>query len=121
MRTAGESASIAPLSQWVRIDDVIAVSGQVGFRPGTTEVVGDGIEEQTRQTLENVLRVLSEGGASEEDILKVGVYLADPGDFAAMNRVYEQFFTSPRPARTTVAVGLQPGIKIEIDALAVLT
>jgi 2-iminobutanoate/2-iminopropanoate deaminase len=93
------------------------VSGQGPLRDG--RVVEGTIEEQTRLTLENVGVVLRNAGASFDDVVRVGVYLADLDDFAAMNAVYEQFFTQPRPARTTVGAALL-GIKVEIDCIAVL-
>ncbi len=99
------------------------VSGQGPLRDGA--VVAGTIEEETRLTLENVAAVLAAAGATPADVVRVGVYLQDLDDFAAMNAVYEQFFRSrsgegvPLPARTTIGAGLL-GIKVEIDCVAVL-
>jgi 2-iminobutanoate/2-iminopropanoate deaminase len=93
------------------------VSGQGPLREGV--VVEGTIEEQTRLTLANVGTVLRNAGASFADVARVGVYLADLDDFAAMNAVYQEHFDEPRPARTTIGAALI-GIKVEIDCVAFL-
>jgi 2-iminobutanoate/2-iminopropanoate deaminase len=93
----------------------IFVSGQGPLRDG--KVVEGTIEEQTRLTLENLQAVLAEAGAGLADVVRVGVFLADLADFAAMNGVYAEAFPAPLPARTTVGAALQ-GIKVEIDCVA---
>ena len=95
----------------------VYVSGQGPIRDG--EVVAGTIEEQTRLVIENLGAVLAEAGASYADVVRCGVFLADLDDFAAMNAVYASFFDDPLPARTTVGAHL-PGIKVEIDCVAVL-
>lgn len=107
-----------PYSQHARIGSIVAAAGQVGFLPDGTLL--DGVGEQTRQSLNNVLAVLAAGGASEQDIISVRVFLTDVSQFEEMNAVYETAFSEPRPARTTVYVGLPPGLLVEIDALAVI-
>jgi 2-iminobutanoate/2-iminopropanoate deaminase len=96
---------------------VLHVSGQGPLVDG--EVVDGTIEQQTRLTLENVERVLAAAGATRADVVRCGVYLADLGDFAAMNAVYAEFFPAPLPARTTIGCQLL-GIKVEIDCVAVV-
>ena len=93
------------------------VSGQGPLRDGA--VVEGTIAEQTRLTLENVGVVLRNAGASFADVARVGVFLEDLDDFAAMNAVYMEFFDEPRPARTTVGARLM-GIRVEIDCVAFL-
>lgn len=99
------------------------VAGQGPLRDGA--VVSGTIEEETLLTLSNVEAVLRDGGASVADVVRVGVYLADLDDFAAMNAVYSEFFRTrggdgvPLPARTTIGAALL-GIKVEIDCVAVL-
>ena len=93
------------------------VSGQGPERDG--ELVKGTIEEETRIVLENLGTVLAEAGAGYADVVRCGVFLADLGDFEAMNTVYAGFFPEPLPARTTVGATL-PGIKVEIDCVAVL-
>jgi 2-iminobutanoate/2-iminopropanoate deaminase len=78
-------------------------------------------EEETRLTLENVGRILASAGASFDDVVRCGVFLADMKDFDAMNGVYGPYFKEPRPARTTVQVAALPGgIKVEIDCVVLL-
>lgn len=95
----------------------VYVSGQASLRDGA--VVSDTVEEETRLALANLRAVLAEAGADLEDVVRVGVYLADIADFAAMNAVYAEHFPAPLPARTTIGAEL-PGIKVEIDCVAVL-
>ncbi len=95
----------------------VYVSGQGPVRAG--EVVSGTIEEETALVLENLAAVLAEAGASLADVVRCGVFLADLDDFAAMNEVYARAFEEPLPARTTVGAHL-PGIKVEIDCVAVL-
>jgi 2-iminobutanoate/2-iminopropanoate deaminase len=93
------------------------VSGQGPIRDG--EVVSGTIEEETEIVLGNLRTIVEAAGATLADVVRVGVFLADLGDFAAMNAVYESTFPAPLPARTTVGAQL-PGIKVEIDCVAVL-
>lgn len=109
-----------PYSSGVRIGNVVQTAGQVPIDPETGELVQGGVGEQVRQTLTNVSAVLAAAGASLDNVLMVRVYLTAVEHFAEMNAVYEEYFRSPRPARTTVFVGLAPGMLVEIDALAVI-
>jgi 2-iminobutanoate/2-iminopropanoate deaminase len=95
----------------------VYVSGQGPLRDG--EPAPGTIEEETELVLENLAAVLAEAGATMADVVRCGVFLADIEDFAAMNAVYERAFPHPLPARTTVGAIL-PGIKVEIDCVAVL-
>lgn len=112
-------AAAGPYSHAVRIGPFVHTAGQVGVDPETRQARVS-VEEQTRQALENVRAALTAAGASMADVLRVGVYLTQAEDFAAMNAVYREFFDAPYPARSTVYVGLNPGLLVEIDALAVL-
>jgi len=96
----------------------VYVSGQGPLRDGA--VVGETVAEQTRITLENLTAVLAEAGATLADVVRCGVFLADIGDFTAMNDVYAEHFPQPLPARTTVGAALAGGMKVEIDCVAVL-
>lgn len=80
--------------------------------------LADGIAAQSRQCFRNLLTALEAAGAGEADVVKVTVYLTDVADFAAMNEVYADVFSSPYPARTTVYVTLPPGMLIEADVVA---
>jgi 2-iminobutanoate/2-iminopropanoate deaminase len=97
----------------------VYVSGQGPFQDG--DLTGTGIEEQTRVTLSNLAAVLESAGASLADVVRCGVFLADVGDFAAMDKVYAGTFPRPLPARTTVGAAFPlPGMLVEIDCVAVL-
>jgi len=110
----------ASYSQAVRKGNILQVAGQGPADPATGEYVPGGVAEQTRQTLTNVRAILRAAGADFSDVVMMRVYLTDAAHFAAMNEVYTTFVEAPFPARTTVFVGLAPGMLVEIDALAVL-
>ena len=111
---------VAAYSQAVRRGPILQVAGQGPVDPATGEFAGPDIASQTRQTLLNIQAILKAAGASFDDVMMVRVYLADLGDFAAMNEVYTEFVTEPFPSRTTVGVALPFGMLVEIDALAVV-
>lgn len=82
-------------------------------------VVEGGVAAQAARTLENVKAVLEAAGRSMDDVLRVGIFLADMKDFAVVNEVYARYFTAPYPARTTVAVAALPlGAAVEIEVVA---
>jgi 2-iminobutanoate/2-iminopropanoate deaminase len=97
--------------------DLVYTAGQVAHDAEGSLVAG-GIEEQTRRTLENVRACLEAGGCTLDDVMKVNAFLADLGDFDGYNRVYQEFFSAPYPARTSVQAGLPGGILVEIEAVA---
>jgi reactive intermediate/imine deaminase len=108
-----------PFSSAVRVDDVLFLSGQIGARPGTRELVSGGIEAETRQTLENIRAVLEYAGSSLDRVVKCTVFLADMTHYAAMNEVYASFFPADPPARSTLgANGLALGAAVEIECIA---
>lgn len=109
-----------PYSQSVRIGPIVASAGQGADDPATGELAGPDIETQTRQCLRNVAAVLEAGGATLDDVIRCGVFLARKEDFEDMNRVYREVFAEPLPVRTTVYVGLPSDLLVEIDALAVV-
>ena len=117
--TANAPAAIGPYSQAVKEGDLIFVSGQLPVDPKTGEFPSDNIQEQTRQSMENIKNVLQEAGYDMDRVLKTTVYLADISDFAAANEVYAEFFTEPYPARSAVAVKTLPkGALVEIEVVA---
>ena len=117
---AGAKPPPVPLSPGLRKGNILQVAGQIPADLGTGAVVGETVAEQTAQAMNNVLTVLEAGGATVDDVVMFRVYLTDTAHFGEMNRAYQEFLTEPYPARTTVYVGLPPGILVEIDALAVL-
>ncbi len=104
-------------SQAIVADGFVFVAGQACVNPRTNEFEYGDIQSETRQTLENIRAILEAAGSSLKEVVRVGVFLADLNDFAAMNEVYKQYFPEDQPARTTVGVQL-PKIKIEIDCIA---
>jgi reactive intermediate/imine deaminase len=111
---------VASYSQAVRKGNMLFLAGQAGFDANTGKLVGEGIEAQTRQTLQNLAYVLEAAGATWDDVVSVRVFVTEHAEFAGMNSVYGEFFNEPYPARTTVFCRLGPGMKVEIDAVAVL-
>jgi 2-iminobutanoate/2-iminopropanoate deaminase len=107
-----------PYTHAVRHAGLVVTAGQVGADPVTREPVGPDVASQTRQAIANLRSALEESGASLDTVLKVGVYLTRTEDFAAMNEVYSELIPAPYPARSTVFVGLMPGLLVEIDAWA---
>jgi len=104
-------------SQAIVSDGFVFVAGQAAANPKTNELELGDIKSEARRTLENIRAILEAAGSSLRDVVRVGVFLSDINDFAAMNEVYKQFFPEDPPARTTVACQL-PKIKIEIDCVA---
>jgi len=108
-----------PFADAVRIGDLIILSGMVGNRPGTLELVPGGMEAEARQALENVRTVLAASGASPADVVKCTVMLDDIGQWGAFNQVYTDFFQGHRPARSAFgADGLALGAALELECMA---
>jgi 2-iminobutanoate/2-iminopropanoate deaminase len=111
----------APYSQAIRTGGFVFVSGLVGLQPGSTELVGDTIEEQTEQVFANLRAVLEASGSSLDQLVKTTVFLTNLDDFAGMNDVYRQYVGDAPPARATVEVSRLPaGAKVEIEAVALV-
>jgi 2-iminobutanoate/2-iminopropanoate deaminase len=106
-----------PYSPAIVADGFVFVAGQGPVNPKTNELELGDVRSETRRTLENIRIILSAAGSSLRDVVRVGVFLADMNDFAAMNEVYREFFPEAPPARTTVGAQL-PKIKVEIDCIA---
>jgi 2-iminobutanoate/2-iminopropanoate deaminase len=112
-------AAVGPYSQAVRVGDLIYTAGQLGIDPETKAFVGDDIESQTRQALENVKAVLEAAGSCLEHAVKNTVFLQDMGEFSRMNAVYAEFFPENPPARSAVEVAALPlGGRVEIECVA---
>lgn len=112
-------AAIGPYSQGCKAGDYIFVSGQGPLDPQTGNIKGDNIQEQTRQTLENIKAILEANSATMSDVVKVTVVLTDLSNFKLMNEVYKTFFPEPFPARICYGAALVlPEMLVEIDAIA---
>ena len=112
---------IGPYSQAIRVGNLIFVAGQGPINPATRKVESQDIQDQTRQTLENVKAILAAAGASMSDVVKTTCYLRDMNDFPRFNEIYATFFGEPYPARTTIQAARLPGdIGVEIDVIACL-
>ena len=118
--TPNAPAAIGPYSQAVDSGaGLVFLSGQLPIDPATGAFPDGGIREQTRPSILNVRAILQAAGLDLQNVVKTTVFLADMGDFAAMNEVYAQFFQAPFPARSAVAVKTLPkGALIEIESIA---
>lgn len=114
-------AAIGPYSQAVRIDTTVYLSGQIPLDPATMQLVDGDIAAQTRRVFDNLTAVCEASGGSLAQIARIGIFLTDLGDFAAVNAVMAEYFTPPYPARSTVQVAALPrGAQVEVDAVLVL-
>ena len=109
-----------PFSAAVRVDDTLYVSGSIGNIPGTMDLAEGGIQGETRQTLDNIKRVVEQFGSSMDRVVKCTVFLADIAEWGAMNEVYRTYFANP-PARSALGVsGLALDARVEIECIAVI-
>lgn len=110
---------VGPYSQGIVEGDFIFVAGQGCVNPATGTLERGDVRSETKRTLENIQAILEAAESSLDHVVKCNVYLRDINDFAAMNEVYETFFTMPFPARTTIQAGALPGgIAVEIECIA---
>ncbi|MGH7527257.1 MAG: Rid family detoxifying hydrolase [Gemmatimonadales bacterium] len=114
-----DKVAVGPFSPAVRSGDFVYLSGQVAQDPATGRLIDGDVTRQTEQIFRNIGAVLHAAGKTFADVIRVGVFLRDIGDFQAMNAVYARFFEAPYPARTTVGVAALPlGAVVEIDLVA---
>lgn len=117
--TQNAPAAIGPYSQAIEVNGFVYASGQLPIDPATGAFPEGGVKEQTRQSLLNVKAILEEAGLALSNVVKTTVYLADMGDFAAMNEVYSRFFAQPFPARSAIAVKALPKrALVEVEVVA---
>lgn len=120
VQTEAAPAALGPYSQAIIANGMVFTAGQTGTIPEARKLA-EGIEEQTRQTLNNIKAVLEAAGTNLDHVVKTTVFLADINEFAAMNAVYKTFFAENPPARSTVQVANLPGgALVEIETIAVL-
>lgn len=116
--TPDAAQAIGPYSQAIKAGGFIFTSGQIALKPDSELVVG-GVEAQSRQVLQNLAAILKEAGATLQDAVKTTIFLADMGDFAAVNEIYAAAFGEHKPARSTVQVAKLPkGALVEIEVIA---
>ncbi len=114
-------AAIGPYSQATRAGNLVFFSGQIPLVPATGQLVDGDITAQARQAFDNLKAVCEVSGGSMDDIVRVGLYLTDLGQFAAVNTVMAEYFQAPYPARSTIEVTALPkGAVFEVDAVLVL-
>ncbi|HET7791531.1 MAG TPA: RidA family protein [Gemmatimonadales bacterium] len=118
--TDGAPKAIGPYSQAIVVDGRVFTAGQIALDPKSGEMVGKTAAEQTEQVFKNLIAILAAAGSGLDRVIKTTVYLADMGEFAAMNEVYARHFGTHKPARSTVqAAALPKGARVEIDAIAI--
>jgi 2-iminobutanoate/2-iminopropanoate deaminase len=113
-----KTVSTGSYSAAVVIDGWIYVSGHASLDPGTGELIGGSIEEETRRTLLQIASLLAQAGCGLQDVVKCTCHLANIGDFERFDSAYCEFFPGIKPARTTVQSVLWGALKVEIDAIA---
>ncbi|EQD64953.1 endoribonuclease L-PSP [mine drainage metagenome] len=114
-------AAIGPYSQAVRVADTVYLSGQIPLDPRSGQMVEGDINAQARQVFANLAAVATAAGGSLQQAVRIGIFLTDLNDFAAVNHVMEALLQPPYPARATVGVAALPrGARVEADAILVL-
>mgnify|MGYP001768444579 CR=1 FL=1 len=122
VKTDKAPAAVGPYSQAVIEGNLVFCAGQIPLDPATGQVVPGGIEEQTRRVCENIRAVLAAAGTGLPRVVKASVFLKDMNDFAGMNKVYAEYFTSDFPARSTLQVARIPkDCLVEIEVVAAIS
>ena len=117
----GDSTNSLPFSMAVRAGNLLFLSGQLGIVPGTKELTQGGIQAETRQVMENIKTILEQNNSSLNRVVKCTVFLADIGEWSAMNEIYKTYFPNNPPARSALgASGLAHGARVEIECIAVV-
>lgn len=120
IRTDLAPKPVGSYSQAIRRGNALYLAGQGGFDAASGNLAGEDVKEQTRQALTNLKHVVEAAGGVISDFVTIRVFISEHSEFAGMNQVYEEFFSEPFPSRTTVSAGLGPGMKVEIDGIAIL-
>jgi reactive intermediate/imine deaminase len=120
LSSAKALAAGLPFSEGVRVDETLYLSGQIGTRPGTRELVPGGMKEEARQVMTNIKTTLEAHGYSLRDLVKCTVMLADMSKWGDFNEIYKSFFDGRYPARSAMGVnGLALGAQVEVECIAV--
>lgn len=118
--TQSAPAAIGPYSQAISYNGILYTSGQIGIDPATGKLC-EGLDAQAHQALDNLKAVLTETGSDFSKVLKTVVFITNMADFGAVNKVYEEYFPAPFPARSCVAVAELPkGALVEVEAVAAI-
>ena len=121
IQTDRAPAAIGPYSQAVRSGQTVFLSGQIPLDPATGNLVDGDIAAQARRAFDNLKAVAEAAGGSLDRVVRLGLYLTDLSQFAAVNAVMQDYFAAPYPARSTIEVsGLPKGAAFEVDAVMVL-
>ena len=121
IHTEQAPAAIGPYSQAVRMGATVFLSGQIPLDPATGDIVAGDISAQARRAFDNLKAVCEAAGGSLAQVARLGLYVTDLGDFAAVNAVMADYFDAPYPARSTIEVsGLPKGAAFEVDAIMVV-
>ena len=119
INTEKAPAALGPYSQAIKAGNTIYVSGQIPLIPETMEIISDDVQEQTKQSLENVKAVLEAAGATLNDVVKASVFIKDMNDFAKINEIYATYFTENNPARACVEAKMaREALLVEISIVA---
>jgi reactive intermediate/imine deaminase len=114
-------AAIGPYSQAVRSGNTVYFSGQIPLDPISGSVVDGDVTAQARRVFDNLAAVAQAAGGSLAQVVRVGIYVTDLANFAAVNAVMAEYFESPYPARSTIEVSALPkAVQVEVDAIMVL-
>ena len=120
IQTPKAPKAIGPYSQAIAAGGTVYLSGQIGLDPATGELVPGGVEAEARRVFTNLAAVAEAAGASLAAAVRVTIYLVDFGHFAAANKIMQEFFSEPYPARVTIAAAALPrGAAIEVDCILV--
>jgi 2-iminobutanoate/2-iminopropanoate deaminase len=119
IKTEKAPAAIGPYSQAIAVNQFLFVSGQLGLIPESGELAGPDFASQARQALKNLFQVLEAGGANQNSVAAVDVFLTNMSDFAEFNKIYQDFFSTHKPARAVVGVSSLPkSALVEIKCIA---
>ena len=121
LTSPGAEGSNLPFSEAVRVGDMLYLSGQLGFPPGSKELVQGGVQAETEQVLRNIRTILERHGSSMDRVVKCTVFLADIAEWPSMNEVYTTYFPENPPARSALAAkGLAFDARVEVECMAVV-
>lgn len=119
INTNGAPQAIGPYSQAIKANGFLFISGQIPLDPVSAQIVYGGVESQTYQVLNNLKAILAHEGLNFDNVVKTTVFLKDMEDFAAVNKIYAEYFTKDAPARACVQVAKLPrDVSVEIEAIA---